>query len=366
MTNLETRVNGSGDDAMADSRVSSMINLAFTANELQSRHPLSPIAKHTVIHTRKAIEKILSGESDKLLGIVGPCSIHDPVAALDYAKKLQLLAQEVEDKMLLIMRTYFEKPRTIMTPDAWRGFIYDPHMDRTFDINYGIEKARELVLAINDLGLGCGTEAIDPLIVQFNDDVYSWYANGARTSEAPENVALASILQAPVGMKHNTAGNVKTAANGVASAGYGQIVPGLRKDNNQFAYFLSTGNPFAHVVMRGGDKGPNFEEEHISQVQMYLRELREKHSFVSDAVIVDLSHANSGKDPEKQQGILVNILEQRRANRRIVGFMMESALVGGAWTSKEKREPLYGESRTDPCLDWEKTEAAIRDAYKRL
>ncbi len=328
--------------------------------EVRDRLPLTDAAATTVAAGRAAVEAILDGLDKRVFVVVGPCSIHDTRAALEYAQRLRALADEVADTMLLVMRVYFEKPRTTV---GWKGLINDPNLDDSFRIDEGLAKARELLLAINRLGLPAGTEALDPVAPQYTSDLISWYAIGARTTESQTHRELASGLSAPVGFKNSTDGSVQTAVNALQSAARPHHFLGLTLDG-RIAVFETRGNRYGHVILRGGEGGgPNYDRASVRRAEQALGK-----AALRRALVVDCSHANSAKDPSRQVGVLDDCIDQIHAgNRSIVGFMLESHLFGGNQPIPRDLSQLrYGVSITDACLDWASTEHALKRAHQRL
>ncbi len=330
-------------------RVTELQELVSPA-ELQRRHPISDAAKQSVESGRSAVHQILKGSDDRVIAVVGPCSIHDPVAAIEYARRLQALRVECADTLEIIMRVYFEKPRTI---GGWKGLINDPGLDGSFRINEGLETARTLLLQINEMGLPVGTEFLDTHVPQYIADLVSWGAIGARTTESQIHREMASGLSCPVGFKNGTRGNVQIAIDAVRSSAQPHRFLGLAP-NGQAAIVETSGNDDCHIILRGGG-GTNFDADSVSEACTALAR-----DNVRPQVMIDASHANSGKDPSKQPAVMGEIGTQiASGDTRITGIMLESHLVGGA--QKLGAEPLvYGQSITDGCLGWDETEAVLR------
>lgn len=318
--------------------------------DLVARLPATEAATQTVQAGRAAIQSILRGRNARLIAIVGPCSIHDPVAAMEYARKLQGLRVDLAEDLEIVMRVYFEKPRTI---GGWKGLINDPHLDGSFAINEGLETARRLLLDINEMGLPVATEFLDTAIPQYIADLVSWACIGARTTESQIHREMASGLSCPVGFKNGTRGNIQIAVDAVRAAAQRHRFMGLSNDG-QAAIVTTTGNPDCHLVLRGG-AGANYDEASVDGACDLCTS-----DGVRPQVMIDASHANSGKNPDKQPDVLDYIGRQiARGDTRITGIMMESHLVGG----KQKLVPgalKYGQSVTDGCLGWEATETALR------
>jgi 3-deoxy-7-phosphoheptulonate synthase len=331
----------------------------LTPEETKQRVRLSERAAETVIRGRATVEAILDGRDPRLFVVVGPCSIHDTVAALDYARRLRALADDVSDTLVLVMRVYFEKPRTSV---GWEGFTTDPHMDGTFRLKEGMERARRFMLDVNELGLPIGTEALDPIAPHYRGDLVTWTAIGARTSESQTHRNLASGLSTPVGFKNGTDGDVEVAANAVVSAAQPHAFLGIN-DQGRSAVIRTRGNPYGHVVLRGGGGRPNFDSVSVSLAEQALAKAK-----VAQRLVIDCSHANSWKNPELQPLVVRDVVNQLRdGNRSIVGLMLESFIEPGNQSIPADLSKLrYGCSVTDPCLGWDDTAAVIRAARERL
>ena len=313
------------------------------------------IAQH-VLNGREEIQNILDGKDKRLLAIVGPCSVHDLGAALAYAKKLKILAAELKNKLCIVMRVYFEKPRTTV---GWKGLIYDPHLDGSADINEGLSTARKLLLQINELGVHTATEFVDTITPQFIADLVGWAAIGARTTESQIHRTLASGLSMPVGFKNNTAGDVSVAVNAVVAASHPHRFLGITPQGLS-AIVDTKGHQHCHVILRGGAKGTNFDANTVQQTAALLAKQKRP-----TKVMIDCSHGNSDKDYKKQADVIKSICEQvQQPNHNIMGFMLESNLVEG-------NQPLsdnltYGQSITDACVNWEETETLLRTVADQL
>jgi 3-deoxy-7-phosphoheptulonate synthase len=295
---------------------------------------------------------VLDREDDRLLVVAGPCSVHDPEAALDYAHRLAGAAAELRDDLLVAMRVYFEKPRTTV---GWKGLINDPHLDGSADVNSGLRIARELLLDVLDMGLLVGCEFLDPITPQYIADTVAWGAIGARTSESQTHRQLGSGLSMPIGFKNRTDGNVQVAVDAVRAAGAQHAFAGI-DDAGVPAILYTAGNPDGHVILRGGDEGPNYG---ASEVESAIELLRA--SGLPERLVIDASHGNSGKDPDRQVTAADEIAAQVSAgNRAIVGVMLESFIVAGRQDLDPGRPLTYGKSITDACLDWGRT-AVILD-----
>jgi len=314
--------------------------------DLEEQLPLDRVGAEFVARTRREIAAILSGRDDRLLVVVGPCSIHDPAAALDYAGRLAAVTWEHAGELLVVMRTYFEKPRTVA---GWKGFVSDPRLDGTFEINEGVRRARQLLLEITRLGLAAGTEFLDPLLGQFYADLISWGVVGARTVESQIHRQLASGLPMPIGFKNRTDGDVQVAVDAVRAARTGHRFP-MPARSGAPAVEVTRGNAHTHIVLRGGTRGPNYAPADVRAAAAALR----RHDLPPH-VIVDCSHGNSGKDPLRQPAVASALAAQLRSGEAaIVGVMLESNLVGGA-QDLARRPLVYGQSVTDGCLAWEAT-----------
>ena len=316
---------------------------------LMEEHAAGEFETSTVVKGREDVVGILRGEDDRLLVIVGPCSIHDPVAALDYGRRLAKVSRERADDLCIVMRVYFEKPRTI---DGWKGLINDPGLDGSFAINRGLRTARMLLLDLLKLGLPAGTEFLDPISPQFIADLISWGAIGARTSESQVHRELVSGLSMPVGFKNGTNGSVQVAIDGVRSAQNPHHFLSVTKQG--VAAIVSThGNPECHLILRGGASGPNYAAADVARVVAEL-----ERAGLPGRLMVDCSHANSGKDHQRQPIVVSDVAGQiADGGRAIVGLMLESFLVDGNQNhEKAEGELVYGQSITDQCMGWERTE----------
>lgn len=320
--------------------------------------PITDEAAHTVIQGRKGVERILEGKDERLLVIAGPCSIHDPDAALEFAGKLTDLRQEVQDKIHLVMRVYFEKPRTTV---GWKGLINDPFLDATHNVDEGLRRARSLLLEINRMGLPTATEILDPITPQYIAGLLTWVAIGARTTESQTHREMASGLSMPVGFKNGTDGSLSCAVNAMQAAGAPQHFLGIDPQGVS-AIVSTTGNPFGHIVLRGGPT-PNYDPVSIAKVQKTLQE-----KGLLDAVMIDCSHDNSGQHYKGQAFVFKSAVDQRtQGNKRIIGLMLESNLFEGNQKCSGKPDELrYGVSITDECISWEETRELILSAGKIL
>lgn len=327
-------------------------------SSLQLKHqlPLSTALSQQVSAHRQAIRAILDGEDSRLLVIVGPCSIHDPKSALEYAANLARVAHELSDSMLLVMRAYVEKPRTTV---GWKGLAYDPGLDGSDDMAAGLTLSRELMREMLQLGLPVATELLQPMAASYFDDLLSWVAIGARTTESQIHREMASGLGMPVGFKNGTDGGVGIACDAMRSAAHPHRHFGVDSQGHP-AIIQTPGNPDTHLVLRGGHRGPNYDRQSVTQIHGDLIRLK-----IPARIMVDCSHANSGKDPLRQPQVFNDVLEQRlQGNRSLIGMMLESHLFEGC-------QPLgpsmrYGVSVTDGCLGWESTEQLLREAHQKL
>ncbi|MFJ2462647.1 3-deoxy-7-phosphoheptulonate synthase [Pseudomonas sp. NPDC087615] len=324
--------------------------------QLKQQLPLSNALSRQVAAHRQAVRAILNGEDQRLLVIVGPCSIHDPESALEYAGKLARLAENVSDEMLLVMRAYVEKPRTTV---GWKGLAYDPNLDGSDDMAGGLTMSRGLMLEMIRLGLPVATELLQPMAAGYFDDLLSWVAIGARTTESQIHREMASGLSMPVGFKNGTDGGAAVAVDAMRSAAHPHRHFGVDSQGHP-AIIQTTGNPDTHLVLRGGHQGPNYDRDSVASIHADLKRLK-----IPSRIMVDCSHANSGKDPLRQPGVFNEVLEQRlQGDSSLIGMMLESHLFEGC-------QPLnaslrYGVSITDGCLGFSATERLLLDAAERL
>jgi 3-deoxy-7-phosphoheptulonate synthase len=327
--------------------------------EITAALPLTDAAAATVNAGRTALMRILDRADARRFVVVGPCSIHDPEAALDYAHRLRALADEVTDQLLVVMRVYFEKPRTAT---GWKGYINDPLMDDSFQIGEGMRRARALLLQIAELGLPTGSEALDPLSPQYLADLISWYAIGARTTESQTHREMASGLSPPVGFKNGTDGGLEVALNAIRSARAGHSFLGVNAAG-QTSIVRTRGNRYGHLVLRGGGGRPNYDT-----VSVRLAEQALVKANLAPNIVVDCSHANSMKDPSLQPLVFMDCVHQiKEGNRSIVGFMLESNLAAGNQPIPDDLSQLkYGVSVTDACIDWDTTAELLRRAAAEL
>lgn len=330
-----------------------------TPEEVLGLIPLSDKAAATVLSGRRTLEAILERRDPRFFVVIGPCSIHDPVAGLDYAQRLSALAEEVADRLVLFMRVYFEKPRT---STGWKGYINDPHLDDTFQIAEGLQKARQFLLEVNELGLPAATEALDPIAPQYLGDLISWTAIGARTSESQTHREMSSGLSTPVGFKNGTDGMIDGAVNAILSAAQPHSFLGINAQG-QSSIVRTRGNRYGHLVLRGGGDRPNFDTVSVAMAEKAL-----VGAHLAPNIVIDCSHANSSKQPETQPLVLQDCIGQvARGNQSIVGVMIESFIEGGNQSiPKDLSQLRYGCSVTDACVDWPTTERMIRDAHQEL
>jgi len=328
-------------------------------DEINARAPLTELAAETVVKGRRAIEAILDGRDPRLFAIVGPCSIHDPVAGIDYARRLRKLGDELADVFVFVMRVYFEKPRTAV---GWKGLINDPFMDDSFRIDVGMERARRFLLEVNELGLPAGTEALDPIAPQYYGDLVAWTAIGARTSESQTHREMSSGLSTPVGFKNGTDGDLEGAVNAVLSASRPHAFLGV-SGHGRSAIVRTRGNRYGHLVLRGGGGRPNFDTVSVSLAEQALAK-----AGLPQNIVIDCSHANSWKKPELQPLVMRDVVNQiRDGNRSVVGFMVESFIEAGNQPIPPDLSKLkYGCSVTDACVGWDTTVEMLTGAARAL
>tara|TARA_B110000444_G_C18832413_1_gene593995 strand:+ start:930 stop:2087 length:1158 start_codon:yes stop_codon:yes gene_type:complete len=335
------------------------IEALITPGQLKSELPLEGAALESVQLARNTIFSILDRTDPRLFVVVGPCSIHDTEAAIDYAKRLKELADKVQDTLYIVMRVYFEKPRTSI---GWKGLINDPYLDDSFKIEDGLRKGRKLLLDIVELGLPTSTEALDPISPQYMQDVIAWSAIGARTTESQTHREMSSGLSSAVGFKNGTDGGLTVAVNAMQSVSSPHRFLGINSDG-QVSVVTTKGNTYAHVVLRGGGKGPNYDTLHVAQCEKALLD-----GGVSSNIMIDCSHANSSRDPDVQPLVLKDISHQiLEGNESIIGVMLESNLNHGNQSiPTDLSELKYGVSVTDACMDWQTTEQAILGMAEKL
>ncbi|HCU23448.1 MAG TPA: 3-deoxy-7-phosphoheptulonate synthase [Deltaproteobacteria bacterium] len=330
-----------------------------TPKQILEQFPASESARQTVVRGRNILRDILDGKDRRLFVVVGPCSIHDPKATLEYAEKLQKLAQQVEDKLFLLMRVYFEKPRTTV---GWKGLINDPFMDDSFHLEEGLKIARKLLVQLGEMGLATATEALDPIVPQYISELISWSAIGARTTESQTHREMASGLSMPVGFKNGTDGNIQVAINAMKSAHSPHSFLGIDPEG-RISVFQTKGNPYSHIVLRGGDRRPNYDSASVAECRAELEK-----SGLRPAIMIDCSHGNSNKDHRRQPGVFEAVVDQvAGGDRSIVGLMVESNLFEGNQSiPKDLSQLKYGVSVTDKCIDWPTTETMILAAHRKL
>ncbi|HYG55409.1 MAG TPA: 3-deoxy-7-phosphoheptulonate synthase [Burkholderiales bacterium] len=326
--------------------------------QLHDELPLSEAAKQNVLAGREAIKRILDRADRRFFVVVGPCSIHDPAAAIDYGRRLAALAKEVADTIFVVMRVYFEKPRTTV---GWKGLINDPDLDDSFHIEKGLRIARKLLLDLNELGLPCATEALDPITPQYLADLVSWSAIGARTTESQTHREMASGLSMPVGIKNGTDGSRGVAINALVSVSQPHAFLGIDPEG-RCALTYTRGNRYAHIVLRGGAAAPNYDTVSVALTEQELEK-----AGLPKSIMIDCSHGNSQKDPARQPLVLADVVHQIiEGNRSIIGAMVESNLGWGNQPLTDRSRLRYGVSITDACIDWPATEKALREARAKL
>jgi 3-deoxy-7-phosphoheptulonate synthase len=331
----------------------------ITPEQLKAALPMPESVRDTLVASRQVIENILDRRDARIVVVVGPCSIHDPLAALDYARRLKVLADELDDTLYLVMRVYFEKPRTTV---GWKGLVNDPYLDDSFNIEDGLHIARQLLIDILEIGLPTSTEALDPISPQYLQDLVSWTAIGARTTESQTHREMASGLSSAVGFKNGTDGSLTVATNALNSVANPHRFLGINAQG-QVSVFTTKGNPYGHIVLRGGTSGPNYDSVHIKLCEDALDK-----AGVARNIMVDCSHANSSKQPELQPLVVENVANQiLEGNTSIIGIMIESNLRSGNQAIPSDLSKLvYGVSVTDGCIDWETTESCLRAMRERI
>ncbi len=333
-------------------------HVLMTPEQLKAEFPLSVEQEAQIAHARQIISDIIAGRDPRLLVVCGPCSIHDPEAAIEYARRFKALAAEVSDSLYLVMRVYFEKPRTTV---GWKGLINDPHMDGSFDVEGGLKIARRLLVELVNMGLPLATEALDPNSPQYLGDLFSWSAIGARTTESQTHREMASGLSMPVGFKNGTDGSLATAINAMRAAAMPHRFVGINQAG-QVCLLQTQGNPNGHVILRGG-KAPNYGPEDVAKCEKEMAQ-----AGLKPSLMVDCSHGNSNKDFRRQPAVAESVVAQiKDGNRSIIGLMIESNIHEGNQSSEQPREAMkYGVSVTDACISWETTEALLRELDKDL
>lgn len=333
-------------DELRTARIDSLV----TPAELAQRLAVSQEVAQNVTASRRRIEKILNGEDNRLLVIVGPCSIHDLDAAMDYARRLQTAREKHQDRLEIVMRTYFEKPRTVV---GWKGLISDPDLNGSYRVNHGIEQARRLLLQVNELGVPTATEFLDMVIGQYIADLISWGAIGARTTESQIHREMASALSCPVGFKNGTDGNTRIAVDAIRAARASHMFLSPDK-NGQMTIYQTSGNPYGHIIMRGG-KQPNYHAADIATACDSLHEFD-----LPEQLVIDFSHGNCQKQHRRQLEVCEDVCNQiRNGSRAIAGVMAESFIREGTQKIVAGQPLVYGQSITDPCLNWEDTETLL-------
>lgn len=328
------------------------IKEVIAPKDVIAEHPLTDAASETAATARQAVHDILHGKDDRLLVVIGPCSIHDPKAALEYATRLKAVRDELADDLLIIMRVYFEKPRTTV---GWKGLINDPHLNGSFEINKGLSLSRKLLVDINNMGIPAGTEYLDLITPQYISDLISWGAIGARTTESQAHRELASGLSCPVGFKNGTNGNLKIATDAINAASQPHYFLSLTKAGHS-AIFATTGNDDCHIILRGGVT-PNYDAENVEKASQEMQAAN-----LEPRLMIDFSHANSNKQYERQIAVGQDVAAQIAAgDTRIMGAMIESHLVGGRQNVVEGEELLFGQSITDACIDWDSTPPLLHE-----
>ncbi|MBN1517512.1 3-deoxy-7-phosphoheptulonate synthase [Candidatus Sumerlaeota bacterium] len=327
--------------------------------EIKHRFPMNEAANRVIVQGRRDIIRIINGEDDRLMIIAGPCSIHDSKQAMDYAGRLRELADKVRERILIVMRVYFEKPRTTV---GWKGLINDPWLNGTFDIGSGLKLARQLLLDINALGLPCGTEMLDPISPQYTADLIAWASIGARTSESQTHRQMASGLSMPVGYKNSTDGSLQTALDAMQAARHPHSFLGIN-ESGLTCIVKTKGNPWAQLILRGGNDGPNYESEYVAKALEGLQK-----AGAPSGVLIDCSHANALKDYRRQHLPFEDALQQRlNGATGINGMMLESNIHPGNQKLGDDPASLQsGVSITDACIGWEETEALVNKAYDAL
>lgn len=325
-------------------------------DELIAEIPIDDVLSEQIFTSRRQINEVVSGTDPRLLVVVGPCSIHDPKAALEYAERLAPLAAELSEDLLIIMRVYFEKPRTII---GWKGLINDPHLNNSYDINHGLRVARNLLKDLTALGLGIGTEYLDPITPQYVGDLISWGAIGARTTESQVHRQLASGLSCAIGFKNSTDGAVQVAVDAVNSAGHSHIFLSVNKQGRS-AIFSTAGNPNCHIILRGGGGKTNYDTQSIDAATARLEK-----GGLPARIMVDMSHANSEKQHARQLNVGAELCEQlNQGSQTLLGVMIESNLVEGNQPIGDPEKLTYGQSITDACINWDATDTLLRDLAK--
>ena len=330
----------------------------ISPDALRQKYPLSQTAQAFICQERQEISQIIHHQDPRLLVVCGPCSIHDPEAALVYATKLKVLSTELKDQLKIVMRVYFEKPRTTV---GWKGLINDPHLDGSFDVEHGLHLARQLLVELNEMGIPLATEALDPISPQYIGDLFSWAAIGARTTESQTHREMASGLSMPIGFKNGTDGSLSTAINAMNAAASSHRFMGINPQG-QVALLTTQGNQDGHVILRGGTE-TNYDADSVKQCEIEMQK-----AGLNPALMIDCSHANSQKDYRKQPLVAMDAVKQiQQGNHSIIGLMLESHLNEGNQAAElPKEEMAYGVSITDACMNWQTTETLLRDIHQQL
>ncbi|HEU4706828.1 MAG TPA: 3-deoxy-7-phosphoheptulonate synthase [Solirubrobacterales bacterium] len=348
--NMFIGMEGAKRDGVRDQRIAKVVELV-PPEKLLGELPLGEERAKAVIRGREEVREVLQGRDPRLMVVVGPCSVHDPKAAMEYATKLSATARNLRDELLVVMRVYFEKPRTTT---GWKGLINDPHLDESGDVNAGLRIARKLLLEVLDTGLPIGCEFLDPITPQYIADCVAWGAIGARTSESQIHRQLASGLSMPIGFKNRTDGNIQIAVDAVRAAAAPHAFAGI-DDAGMPAILHTTGNADCHIILRGGHGQPNYHPPEVEDALVTLGVAGQP-----ERLVIDASHDNSEKDPEKQFFAAGDIADQvADGNKAIVGVMLESFLVEGRQNLIPGGDLVYGQSVTDACIDWEDTVTAL-------
>ncbi|MGB0733778.1 MAG: 3-deoxy-7-phosphoheptulonate synthase [Pontibacterium sp.] len=348
---------------MTDTRVEDLnvesTQALITPNDLKAKMPISDAAAQAVMEGREVVRNILDRKDHRLLVVVGPCSIHDTEAAIEYGKRLKALQEEVKDSLYLVMRVYFEKPRTTV---GWKGLINDPHMNDTFEIEEGLHIGRKLLLDLSELGLPLATEALDPISPQYMQDLISWSAIGARTTESQTHREMSSGLSCAVGFKNGTDGGLEVATNALKSVAHPHNFLGINSEG-QVAIVTTKGNQYGHVVLRGGGGKPNYDSVHVALTEEALAK-----AGLQANIMIDTSHANSNKDPKLQPLVAADATHQiLEGNKSIIGLMIESHINWGNQSIPDNLDELqYGVSVTDACIDWDTTVTCLKDMNAKL
>ncbi|MGY6028255.1 3-deoxy-7-phosphoheptulonate synthase AroF [Phytobacter sp. AG2a] len=333
-------------------------HVLITPDQLKATFPLTAEQEAQIEQSRQTISNIIAGRDPRLLVVCGPCSIHDPETAIEYARRFKTLAAEVSDSLYLVMRVYFEKPRTTV---GWKGLINDPHMDGSFDVESGLKIARRLLVELVSMGLPLATEALDPNSPQYLGDLFSWSAIGARTTESQTHREMASGLSMPVGFKNGTDGSLATAINAMRAAAMPHRFVGINQAG-QVCLLQTQGNPDGHVILRGG-KAPNYSPADVAHCEKEMEQ-----AGLKPSLMVDCSHGNSNKDYRRQPAVAESVVAQiKDGNRSIIGLMIESNIHEGNQSSEQPRSEMkYGVSVTDACINWEATESLLREINNDL